>query len=163
MSLDLEERPPETVPPVLPDRYEVIDGEIQEKPPMSGYSGMVTNRVHRRLGEYGTRTGRGQALMDILYRVPTPEDPGRNRKPDAAFVSFDRLPENQPIPYRDNPLDVIPELVVEVVSPTDSADELDKKIGEYFRAGVQLVWVVYPNQSTPLDLSYNTFCYFLNH
>lgn len=37
-------------------------------------------------------------------------------------------------------------LCVEVISPTDHADEIETKINEYFEAGVRLVWVVYPRQ-----------------
>jgi Uma2 family endonuclease len=35
---------------------------------------------------------------------------------------------------------------VEVVSPTDVAEQLQEKIAEYFQAGVLLVWVVYPQR-----------------
>ena len=42
--------------------------------------------------------------------------------------------------------DVVPDLAVEVVSPTDIAQNLLGKVKEYFQAGVRLVWVVYPVQ-----------------
>ena len=41
----------------------------------------------------------------------------------------------------------MPELAVEVVSPTNTADEIAEKLEEYFQVGVQRVWVVYPRQS----------------
>jgi Uma2 family endonuclease len=66
------------------------------------------------------------------------------RKPDAAFVSFDRWPADRPISYRGNPLPVVPDLMVEVASPTDEAEELLKKAYEYLRAGARLVWIVFP-------------------
>ena len=53
---------------------------------------------------------------------------------------------------------MIPNLAVEVVSPTNAADEILSKIHEYFRAGVELVWVIYPEHAEvyvytgPLDL-----------
>jgi Uma2 family endonuclease len=40
--------------------------------------------------------------------------------------------------------DVVPELCVEINSPTDTADDLEEKVKEYFDAGIQQVWVVYP-------------------
>ena len=40
--------------------------------------------------------------------------------------------------------DVIPDLAVEITSPTDRIDDLMDKIDEYFAAGVRLVWAVYP-------------------
>ena len=46
----------------------------------------------------------------------------------------------------DEAWDVVPDLVVEVVSPTDKADDLLEKVEEYFLAGVVQVWVVYPRR-----------------
>jgi Uma2 family endonuclease len=37
-----------------------------------------------------------------------------------------------------------PELSVEVVSPSDTAYELDRRIHQYLKAGTQVVWVIYP-------------------
>lgn len=39
---------------------------------------------------------------------------------------------------------VVPELAVEVVSSTNSANEVEEKVVEYLKVGVSLVWVVYP-------------------
>jgi Uma2 family endonuclease len=82
--------------------------------------------------------------MDMLFRVPTPRDKTRQREPDAAFISFDRWPEDRPPPYSGAPVDVVPDLVVEVASPSNLADELLLKGLDYLRAGVRLVWLVYP-------------------
>jgi Uma2 family endonuclease len=40
---------------------------------------------------------------------------------------------------------MVPDLAIEVVSPTDFAEDLLTKIDDYFRAGVSLVWVAYPS------------------
>jgi Uma2 family endonuclease len=82
--------------------------------------------------------------MEMLYRLPLAADRSRNRRPDVAFVTFDRWPEDRPMPYRGNPVDVVPDLVVEVASPTDDAEDLVAKAHEYLEAGVRLVWLVYP-------------------
>ena len=55
------------------------------------------------------------------------------------------MAQGQPVPLRDNAWDVVPDLAIEVVSPTDFAEDLLTKLDEYFRAGVSLVWVVYPS------------------
>jgi Uma2 family endonuclease len=39
----------------------------------------------------------------------------------------------------------VPDLAIEIVSPTNLAEEIDRKITDYFQAGVRLVWVFYPN------------------
>jgi Uma2 family endonuclease len=41
---------------------------------------------------------------------------------------------------------VLPELMGEVISPNDIAEEIMERINEYFAAGTKLVWVVYPTQ-----------------
>ena len=60
-------------------------------------------------------------------------------------MSYDRWPPPQRVP-RTEAWEVVPNLAVEVVSPTDRADDLINKIAEYFRAGVEGVWVVFPSQ-----------------
>jgi Uma2 family endonuclease len=87
----------------------------------------------------------GRAITEALFHLPAPIN--RDRRPDVAFVSYQRWAQNRPVPRLGNAWDVVPNLATEVVSPNDSAEELDVKIAEYFRAGVELVWVVYPNQS----------------
>ena len=61
-----------------------------------------------------------------------------------AFVSRERWPADSPAD-REAAWDVIPDLAVEITSPTDLIDDLMDKIDEYF-AGVRLVWVIYPKQ-----------------
>jgi Uma2 family endonuclease len=66
--------------------------------------------------------------------------PGLVRIPDVAFVSWDRLPHRKrpkgPIP------DLVPDLAVEVLSKSNTAREMRRKLSEYFVAGVRLVWYI---------------------
>jgi Uma2 family endonuclease len=86
----------------------------------------------------------GQVVIEGLHRLPLAEDWNRNRRPDIAFVSYDRWPAGQPVDPDANAWDVVPDLAVEVVSPSDKAEDLRGKVLEYFRAGVRRVWIVYP-------------------
>jgi Uma2 family endonuclease len=70
----------------------------------------------------------------------------RERRPDVAFVSFDRWARDRRIPQARS-WAVIPDLAVEIVSRTNTADEIAEKLEEYFKVGVRQVWVVYPRQS----------------
>ena len=128
----------------LPEQYELVNGEVREIPPMGLYSAAVANRLNMHLSVYAMNRQTGLPWMDIVYRLPLPEDRNRNRKPDVAFASFERWAEDRPLPYRGNPIDVVPELMVEVVSPTDTAEDVIDKAFEYLRAGANLVWVIYP-------------------
>ena len=140
MSATLE---PETEPR-LPDRYEVVNGEVVELPPMSAFSAEVANQIRDELAAYCRTSGLGRTRNDMLFRVPFPADPTRNRRPDVTFISFERWPADRPLPYRGEPMDAVPELVVEVASPNDEAEGLLGKAHEYLEAGARLVWLVYP-------------------
>src|SRR5205085_2585715 len=87
---------------------------------------------------------RGHLVMETLFRLA---GLGRNRRPDIAFVSHDRWPKSRPHNKDENAWDVVPNLAIEVVSPNDLAEELLVKMEEYFRAGVQVVWIVYPKDA----------------
>lgn len=126
------------------DRFETVDGETVEVREMSFYSAEVANTLRDRLQEYATCSGLGRTRSDMLFHVPLPEDRTRNRRPDVAFITFDRWPLNRPLAFRENAGDVVPDLVAEVASPTDAADDLFDKAEEYLKAGVRVVWLVIP-------------------
>jgi len=71
---------------------------------------------------------------------------GLVRIPDVSFVSWDRLPGRHfpkaPVPK------LAPDLAVEVLSPSNTAEEMARKLREYFAAGVRLVWFVDPRTRT---------------
>src|ERR1700722_18228776 len=129
---------------LLPDRYEVVHGEVVVLPPRSIYTGEVANLLNRALTVYLFSNDIGESGIGFLFRIPLPEDPSRNSRPDLSFVSYERWPRSRPFPYTGNTRDVVPDIAVEVVSPGDSADDLIAKAREYLRGGVRLVWIVYP-------------------
>jgi len=122
--------------------YEIIDGQKVELPPMSALSAFISFQLMSHVNFFVLGHDLGRSGTELLFRLPPPLE--RNRRPDGGFVSYQRWPKNRPMPASENAWDVVPELAVEVVSPTDFVEELLEKIEEYFRVGVQLVWVVYP-------------------
>jgi Uma2 family endonuclease len=72
--------------------------------------------------------------------------PGLVRIPDVAFAAWDRIPGRcvpaSPIP------DLVPNLAVEVLSESNTEPEMQRKVGEYFRSGVELVWLIDPAERT---------------
>jgi Uma2 family endonuclease len=121
--------------------FEIVDGQRVELPPMSVLASFISSLLVGELNGFAKSKPLGRAVMEILFNFPTLK---RNRRPDVAFVSFERWAKDRPVPERGNAWDVVPNLAVEVVSPTDFAEELLEKLTEYFQAGVQLVWVIYP-------------------
>jgi Uma2 family endonuclease len=68
--------------------------------------------------------------------------PHQVRIPDICFISWDRFPNRQlppePIP------DLVPDLAIEVLSKWNTEKEMQRKLHDYFTAGVRLVWYIDP-------------------
>ncbi len=72
--------------------------------------------------------------------------PGVFRAPDIAFIARNHIPKG---PLSEKSLaEVIPDLAVEVLSPSNTKAEMALKRREYFKAGVRLVWEVDPRSKT---------------
>jgi Uma2 family endonuclease len=89
-----------------------------------------------------TRTNNlGRVESEMLFLIDAEHD--TQRRPDVAFVSFVKWPRSRRVP-RTAAWAVVPDLAVEVVSPTNTATEVEEKLLDYFAAGVGRVWVVHP-------------------
>ena len=132
-------------PPAIEDDslYEVVNGRRVELPPMGASPTRVASILGQNLGPYAKAKGLGRVDVEMLYRLDDVGD--LERRPDVAFVSYRRWPRNQPVPD-DAAWNVVPDLAVEVVSPTDRDEAGLAKVREYFQAGVRLVWKVYPRE-----------------
>ena len=104
------------------------------------------------LGAFTNRQKLGKVVVEMLFLLDKASK--LQRRPDVAFISADRWPLKTPAPD-DAAWDVIPVLAIEVVSPTDRAEEAIGKIREYFHAGVRAAWVVYPKER--LVYAYDSF------
>jgi Uma2 family endonuclease len=120
--------------------YEIIDGRRVDLPPMSILAAFVATKLAGLINAFGMQHPLGRAVVEGLFLLPPPVS--RMRRPDVAFVSFQRWAANKQLPQADNAWEVVPDLAIEVVSPTDLAE----KIEEYFLAGVLQVWVVFPRR-----------------
>ncbi len=143
MSSVITRDPVAPTPPVPPEDalYEIVDGQYEELPPMSTQASIVASRLVGELRVFVKARRLGEVVSETLFGL-TPKS-RRKHRPDAAFVSYDRWPEDRLAPTTD-PWPVVPELVIEVVSPNDIAESLQEKVKEYLTAGVQIVWLVYP-------------------
>jgi Uma2 family endonuclease len=134
--------PPRPITPDSGKLYEVVNGQRREIPPMGALAGMVASMLSQYLGAFATQHRLGLVVVEVLFRLVGSGD--KQRRPDVAFVGYGHLPDPA-LPPEDPPnWDVIPDLAVEVVSPTNTASEILDKIQDYFGSGVRLVWVVYP-------------------
>lgn len=134
----LTEAVPTAAAPSLPDRYEIVNGEIRELPPMGVRQMTLGFRIAMFLSFFADPKKLGQTVAETLFRL---REGFTERKPDVAFVSAQRWPFDLEGPQT-NAWAVVPNLAVEVISPTNTYDEIRQKMEEYFQAGVELVWVV---------------------
>ena len=123
--------------------YEIVNGQRVELPPMSAYTTWVASRLHSRLGPYAEDNGIGTSVAEMLFVLDTEHD--LRRRPDVAFVSTARWPLDRALP-RTGDWDVVPDLAVEVISPNDVFKDVLAKVREYFHYGVQVVWVIAPEE-----------------
>lgn len=136
--------PPGSFPAGVTDDtlYEVVDDKIVEKI-VGAYEVDLATLLIELLAPFVRVHRLGRVFSEMIFRI----DQVRNlqRRPDVAFVSHARWPMRRRAP-KVAVWDMVPDLAVEVVSPTNSASQVQEKIHEYFRAGVSRVWVVYPGQ-----------------
>jgi Uma2 family endonuclease len=140
--LESEEREARIVEPRK--HFEVVDGQIVEEPPLGAYEGRIAARIVRSIVLFDPMEDWGEVVEEILFIFK--QKPRLRRRPDVAFVSRERWSVDRPMD-RDAAWDVIPDIAVEITSPTDFIDDLMDKIDEYFAAGVRLVWVIYSKQN----------------
>jgi Uma2 family endonuclease len=127
----------------LPDdgwRYELIRGVPHRMSPAGMEHGEVGSEIHFALKGHVDPRGLGRvygADTGFLFE----RDPDIVRAPDVAFVRAERVPPRE---QRRGFSPVVPDLAVEVVSPSDVAEEVAEKVAFYLDHGVPLVWVAYP-------------------
>lgn len=130
----------------LPDSigHELVDGELTERKFMGALSDCVAVLIAARLVAFAIQHRAGHVFgSETTYRCFDHLDTGR--RADVSFIRTGRLPgERIPESYLTIPAD----LAVEVVSPNDTAYEVEEKVALYLRHGFGEVWVVYPNTRT---------------
>lgn len=131
----------------LPDdghRYDLIRGELHRMSPAGPRHGRLANRLARAIDTFVADHNLGEGFIAepgfILAR-----DPDILVAPDYAFVRWERLPaDDELIRFTE----LAPDLVLEVVSPSDRDDPIAAKIAAYLDAGVRLVLVLDPEERT---------------
>jgi Uma2 family endonuclease len=132
---------PELIGPKLPKLYEVVGGQIVEKSPMGAFETALASLLQDLMGPFARMNKLGRVVGEMLFLIDPVEK--MKRRPDLAFVSIERWPLKRRIP-RTEAWDIVPDLAVEVISKTNSADDVEVKREEYLKAGVRQVWVIFP-------------------
>jgi Uma2 family endonuclease len=122
--------------------FELIDGVLVEKA-MGMKEAVLATELSRHIGNFLDRNDWGLTFgADGPFRLRI----GRVRLPDTGFISWDRIPGEE---LPDDPiLEAVPNLAVEKISKSNTPEEMKLKLKDYFRAGVELVWFIYPKTQT---------------
>jgi Uma2 family endonuclease len=132
---------------LLPDRgerRELRRGVVVVMNPPGFRHGEVCSNVHHYVDTFVRQQQIGRTLTNDSGII-TERDPDTVRGADISYYSYQRVPKDQsPVGYAGAP----PEIVFEVVSPTNTRTEVAIKTGEYLRAGVKVVCVVDPQFQT---------------
>jgi Uma2 family endonuclease len=129
----------------VPDgKVELVRGELRVSPPPGAPHGTAAINLAVLLSNHVNGRGLGHVFGDSFGYVLT-QLPHTVRVPDLSFVRADRLP---PEGIGPGLLQFAPDLAVEVLSPSESASELEEKLADYTVAGTPLIWVVDPLRRT---------------
>ncbi|MGC1272984.1 MAG: Uma2 family endonuclease [Planctomycetaceae bacterium] len=122
--------------------YELVDGILLEKPVglyESWLAGRILGKINQYLEEHRLGFAAGEAGMLKLVE-------GLVRAPDVSYIAWSKTPDRrvpkQPVPQ------LVPDLAVEVLGRANTKQEIDRKLDDYFEAGVQLVWIIDPKTRT---------------
>jgi Uma2 family endonuclease len=125
--------------------YELVDGQLVELN-VSMWSSFVAGTIFGLLRNHCLPNELGWPFPEGTSYQCFAAFPNMVRKPDVSFIRLNRLTIQQA--QAEGHGSVVPDLVVEVLSPNDIAYEVDQKVHLYLSTGVPLVWVVNPEQRT---------------
>jgi len=107
-------------------------------PPKFGHSSVAAN-IYDLLAPFAKKRGLGRALMEAGYKLSN--NPPSWIQPDVSFLRRGRVESTNPTSYSMG----APDLAIEIVSPSESAKDLERKTEALLNAGARAVWVVYPD------------------
>lgn len=123
------------------ERAELVDGWIVEgEVPGEAHGGLQALIIAALVG-WARRTSAGRVLAEVGFYIS--REPKVVRIPDVSYVSSARCQPRVP-----GFSEVVPDLAVEVVSPNDHAEAVQRKVTWYLDCGVREVWVVHPQTRT---------------
>jgi Uma2 family endonuclease len=136
------------VMPETKQRYEIVDGVMIMAAAPSADHQWLSGEIYWKLREFVELRGLGVVLfapVDLLIQ----REPLRTRQPDVLYLSAERTGIRGRRELRGfQVLDVAPDIIVEVLSPSNSRRDIQEKLEDYRRLGVLECWLVSPEAET---------------
>lgn len=128
--------------PEFQELYELVNGKLVKKPMPGDDHGRIARIIMKRYDRLDPDEALGRLWSATTFDVGT----GWMPIPDLGYVRADRVP-----PRSQHSIRVVPDLVVEIHSPTDlrskpERDAASRKIAEWQAVGVRLIWAIFPRK-----------------
>lgn len=122
---------------------EIVEGVYIPMTGGGGPHGSVIARMTVALGSFVYARNLGEVFgTETTFRLT--RGPETTRCPDVAFVRAERIPRGVPRGVFEG----TPDLAVEVLSPSNTVTEMERKLADYFRYGARQVWIADPETRT---------------
>jgi Uma2 family endonuclease len=105
-------------------RYEIVYGEIRERPIPSPIHGRIQAKITIKLGQFLEENNIGEVYTETHFEFAK----NLSRVPDVAYISFERFPKSGE--DESSRWHIAPDLAIEVISPTDDYENVQEKITE---------------------------------
>ena len=138
------------------ETHELIRGELYPIMPAGTLHGIVTNRLSAYLTMFVIENNLGEVTAaETGFKLVNQSTVGA----DVAFVSNAKFAE---FGVPDSFFPTAPDLAVEVVSPSNTSEEISTKVEDYLSSGSRLVWIVYPERKVVVVYRRNNTVSFLH-
>ncbi len=124
------------------EKYYLIDGELCIKMAPSELHGEVASEIARHLGNYVVPRDLGRVGVEVGFRPPGNQE--CLLLPDVSFIGKARMTTRALTTY----VPQMPDLAVEVISPSQSWAQVRRKAETYLRHGSALVWLIDPQSQS---------------
>jgi Uma2 family endonuclease len=117
-------------------RYELDEGALILTPSPTPWHNIVALRLSHALKTFVQKHRLGIVISEVDFRLSRAV-----RKPDVAFIAKERIKD---LDLHHAPIEGAPSLAIEIISPSNLAQDTLKKVHQYLAAGCNAVWLVYP-------------------
>lgn len=125
-------------------QVEIVDGDWVDMPAAGGLHQIIASNLLRLLDAYVYQHQTGTVFPDgMTYLMHSPTNNLKDSfVPDVSFLLAENIIATWDI---EKPYPGVPDLAVEIISPNDSATDVQRKLHTYLSKGTQQVWLIYPD------------------
>lgn len=131
--------------------FELINGEIRDVTSAKKKHSKISKHIYDRILFYLVENDIGEVFFESTFILEDKNDwVSGSRIPDVSFYEKSRFAahEEENPDDEDKPFILVPDLVVEVISPTDKYTDINTKIDTYLSDGVKIIWIIDPQRKS---------------